>query len=245
VHDDARRVDERVPSSGSHFESRPWREGFVQVSEHTEQWLPSATAIAVTPLLLAFDRSTSLESVEDRFFNTKTSTGDTLALALGLSPIALGGAVGLSAGDTRYLEATSEAVALTVAETQLLKFVVNRRRPDGSSGGASFPSGHTSFAFSGATLLARWWADEHDGSALGYLLYLPATYVGVSRLEGNRHFLSDVTFGAALGALTAHIVWNAHFGDEHHVGLFGPRVDVGLAPVVSEQGVGLALSLSF
>jgi membrane-associated phospholipid phosphatase len=205
-------------SAGEHFESQPWRESFEQFSERPEQWVPAAALFAATPLLLIVDNSTASESTEDQFFATNTNTGDQLALALGFTPILLGGAVGLTSGDTRYLEVTSEAIALTALETQFLKLVTNRDRPDESSGGDSFPSGHTSFSFCGATLLARWWADEHDGSGLGYLLYIPATYVGLSRLEGDRHFLSDITLGAALGMMTAGLVWNAHFGDEGHGG---------------------------
>ena len=146
--------------------------------------------------------------------------------------------------DTRYLEVTTEAVALTALETQILKLTVNRERPDGSTED-SFPSGHTSFAFGGATLLARWWAQEHDGSLLGYWLYVPAAYVGISRLEGDRHFISDITFGAALGIATAHIVWNLHFGDEERGGLFKERVHTALRPFVGADSLGLALSVSF
>lgn len=231
-------------STGQHFEREHWRGGFDQFSRAPYQWVPTAVAVAATPIAIMIDRSTSAESVEDHVFNSNTKYGDELALGIGFAPVVLGGALGLATGDARVFHVATEATALTAAQTQLLKIAVNRKRPDGSAQD-SFPSGHTSFTFCGATLLARWYAEENDGSPLGYLLYLPASYVGISRLEGDRHFLSDITFGAALGMFTAHMVWNAHFGDDAHGGLFGRDVAAQLLPVVDEDRVGLALSISF
>lgn len=231
-------------SSGAHFSSRPWRAGFDDLTAHTEQWLPAALALGATPLFFIEDHSTSADSVEDQFFGSSTQYGDELALGLGLAPVALGGAVALASGDSGVLETSAEALALTVLETQFLKLAINRERPDGTTED-SFPSGHTSFAFAGATLLARWWQAEHEQSLLGYWLYLPATYVGISRLEGDRHFLSDISFGAALGIVTANWVWNAHFGGPDRPGLLGSRAATRLGPVVEEGRVGLALGFSF
>jgi hypothetical protein len=73
-----------------------------------------------------------------------------------------------------------------------LKAMVYRRRPDG--GPFSFPSGHTSTAFTTATVI------YHDlGKVWGSAAYLGAAYVGFSRLQENRHYLSDVVGGAILG----------------------------------------------
>jgi len=57
----------------------------------------------------------------------------------------------------------------------------------------SFPSGHTSAMFATATVIHRRW-----GWRGGLPAYLLASYVGATRLQ-NVHYLSDVTFGAALG----------------------------------------------
>jgi PAP2 superfamily protein len=57
----------------------------------------------------------------------------------------------------------------------------------------SFPSGHTSAAFATATVVQRKW-----GWRAGVPAYVVAAFVGATRLQ-HVHYLSDVTFGAALG----------------------------------------------
>lgn len=227
-----------------HFEPETWSSAARGFTRQPGQWIPTAAAVVATPLAMLDDKGTSAESIDDHFFNTTTGTGDNLALLLGLGPIALGAAKATFGAGSQELEVSAEAVALTAAQTQILKLVINRERPDGTTED-SFPSGHTSFAFAGATIFARWYEAEHDGSWLGYLTYLPASYVGLSRLEGDRHYLSDITFGAALGITTAHLVWNAHFGDESSPGLFGQRVHAMFAPVWDGDRIGLGLTLSF
>jgi len=77
--------------------------------------------------------------------------------------------------------------------TQGLKRTTGRRRPDGSDR-LSFPSGHSSAAFATATVLER-----HHGWKVGLPAYMFAAYVAGSRLQENKHFPSDVLFGAAVG----------------------------------------------
>lgn len=85
------------------------------------------------------------------------------------------------------------AQLVTQAFTQAIKISVRRERPDGSNNHA-FPSGHASATFATATVLQR-----HLGWKAALPTYTVATYVAISRLQENRHFLSDVVFGAALG----------------------------------------------
>ena len=82
---------------------------------------------------------------------------------------------------------------LTSGVTQLVKQTVRRTRPDGSNE-LSYPSGHTSGTFASATVLQR-----HFGWKVGVPAFSVASYVGASRLAHNRHYLSDVVFGAAIG----------------------------------------------
>ncbi len=73
---------------------------------------------------------------------------------------------------------------------------------------ASFPSGHTSAAFAGASVLALELSKAHPRHsrwiALG--LYGAATAVGFSRMYENAHWASDVFAGAAIGTLSGYHV---------------------------------------
>jgi hypothetical protein len=80
-----------------------------------------------------------------------------------------------------------------------LKHVVDRPRPDGSP--YSFPSGHASAAFASATVLER-----HFGWKVGLPLYGAAAYAATSRLSENKHYASDVIFGAAVGIAAGRAV---------------------------------------
>ncbi|HDZ06414.1 phosphatase PAP2 family protein, partial [Maribacter sp.] len=72
----------------------------------------------------------------------------------------------------------------------------NKPRPEGRTDGHAFPSGHTSFAFQGASFLQR-----RYGWKYGVPAYLVAGYVGFSRLEGlnDRHDGWDILAGAVVG----------------------------------------------
>jgi len=81
-----------------------------------------------------------------------------------------------------------------------LKFIVHRERPDHSNHQA-FPSGHAAVTFASATVIER-----HLGWKKSVLGYAIASYVAASRLHDNRHYLSDVIFGAAVGSIAGRAV---------------------------------------
>ncbi|HWN19448.1 MAG TPA: phosphatase PAP2 family protein [Gemmatimonadales bacterium] len=115
------------------------------------------------------------------------------------------------------------------------KLLMGRPRPEHSgdadgyvpfSGQVAMPSGHTAMAFAFATALSddirRPWA------TVG--LYTLATGVGWSRLNDNRHWLTDVAAGAALGITSAKLMngrWRM-FGLRPPSVLLGPS-NAGLA----------------
>jgi membrane-associated phospholipid phosphatase len=83
---------------------------------------------------------------------------------------------------------------------QPLKLATRRQRPD-LSNRQSFPSGHASVTFAAATVIER-----HLGWRKSVLGYSIASYVAASRLHDNRHHLSDVIFGAAVGTAAGRAV---------------------------------------
>jgi len=92
------------------------------------------------------------------------------------------------------------AQVVTQTLTFGVKVAVGRERPDGSNN-RSFPSGHASGSFATATVLKR-----HYGLKVGIPAYIVAGYIAASRLSENKHYLSDVVFGAALGILGGRTV---------------------------------------
>ena len=82
-----------------------------------------------------------------------------------------------------------------------MKEIIGRKRPlDEVVGNPAFPSGHTAYAFAGATLLAARYPK------LRIPLYIGAGLVGVTRIYLGRHYLSDVIAGAAVGTITGALV---------------------------------------
>jgi membrane-associated phospholipid phosphatase len=91
------------------------------------------------------------------------------------------------------------AQLLSQALVQGVKYTVRRDRPTGEC--CAFPSGHAATAFAVASVLER-----HFGYRASWPALAGATYVATSRLVDNRHFLSDVMFGAGLGIATGWTV---------------------------------------
>jgi hypothetical protein len=116
------------------------------------------------------------------------------------------------------------SLAVSQALTQGIKIVVRRDRPTGEC--CAFPSGHASAAFATAAVLER-----HLGYRAAWPTFAVAAYVGASRLHDNRHFLSDVLFGGALGIASGWTVVGRH-----------GRSDYALMPVPVRGGVMLTLT---
>ena len=101
-----------------------------------------------------------------------------------------------------------EATLLATAFAEGLKLGVRRDRPvqiDGNQSPTySFPSGHATLTFAAATVL-----QQHLGYRAAIPTYLAASYVAMSRLHDNRHYASDVVFGAAMGVVIGRsVTWH-------------------------------------
>lgn len=83
--------------------------------------------------------------------------------------------------------------------TELIKHTADKPRP-GDQDGYSFPSGHTSTAFSGAS----YWQMRY-GWKIGIPMYTAAALVGYSRVNVKAHRWIEVFAGAALGYLGGFI----------------------------------------
>jgi membrane-associated phospholipid phosphatase len=109
-----------------------------------------------------------------------------------------------------------QAQIFTSGITLFVKELTHRARPEEGegaykwygpfkgSGNESFFSGHTSLSFCTATMIflhshKKWW--------VGVLGYTMATGIGVSRMQKEKHWASDVIVGATVGTAVASFVY--------------------------------------
>lgn len=161
------------------------------------------------------------------------AVGQRSSLAHTASNVTLLGVGGLSAYLTTHdlsgpdargnLAVLANTVTWTAASTQWLKVLVHRKRPvlytDGALAAAaapdnqrSFPSGHTSVAFSVATAYLvignRENLPQHTRNTL--LLFAGAAGIGALRVKGGSHFPTDVLGGAVLGSAVGWLAAALH-----------------------------------
>ena len=159
-----------------------------------------------------------------------TYLGHDIFLASGTAALFFAGRLSEHAEFREMSYSMTQGIILNTIVTVSIKESVNRIRPNRLDGN-SFISGHTSSMFTIATVL-----DEFYGHKAGVPAYAIATFVGVSRLSKNVHFLSDVVSGAVVGYIVGKTVSNGNgFAEQNFT----------LTPAFSPQGDGLGLALTF
>jgi membrane-associated phospholipid phosphatase len=174
--------------------------------------------------------------------------GDTLqyvvpAAALALTWVLSGqaeqgaSAMSLNADSALHLGGTPRhdlalAFGRSIVATEALKFTFNEKRPNG--GDHSFPSGHTSFAFTGAEFIRKEYGWRWAVPAFGI-----ASYVGFSRVRSREHHTHDVLAGALIGILANHDLREVR--TRHGILNFGPTT----AAMDGSPAMGLQFSLDF
>ena len=114
----------------------------------------------------------------------------------------------------------------TMLTTVALKYTVREKRPDNNDRD-SFPSGHTSSAFSGASFVHR-----RYGFGYALPLYLGAIYTAYSRVHVHRHHTRDVIAGALIGT-----AWSWYFVD--------PKEKLSVTPEVDDRYKGVQVQYRF
>lgn len=97
-----------------------------------------------------------------------------------------------------------ESILTTSAVTSITKTISHRQRPNGK-GYRSYTSGHTSSAFALAAVIKYLY-----GKYPGCVAYGMAAFVASSRINDNKHYLSDVVSGALLGTLIGRAFTRQH-----------------------------------
>ena len=141
-------------------------------------------AVAILGCAVLLVSSTSYADDQDI-----TDAGDALTILLPLSAYA-GTAI---AKDKEGAIMFTKSFASTMIITSIGKEVAGKFRPQGEST-LSFPSGHSSSAFSGASFLYT-----RYGKAYGIPAYALAAFTAYSRVNANAHHIDDVMAGASIG----------------------------------------------
>lgn len=126
-----------------------------------------------------------------------TTSGDVLQLAIPAAAFA--STLIWKEEGTRPTWQFVKAYGSSFVMEQALKHIVQKPRPDGSDN-LSFPSGHTTSAFSGAAFIQRKY-----GWKYGIPSYVLASYVGYTRIQAKKHDGWDVLAGATIGVGTAYL----------------------------------------
>ncbi|HEY9695411.1 MAG TPA: phosphatase PAP2 family protein [Oculatellaceae cyanobacterium] len=152
--------------------------------------LPLFTAIYCTTL----STTVKAETVDREVSRFVSGTGTVLYLGTGVVlPLLIDGKNG-GQHSIRTLDSLGTSVLLCVG----LKEVAQVKRPD-SEERDSFPSCHATAAFAVATMQSHY----HPESAL--LWYGGASAIALSRVNLNRHRVTEVLAGAALGYFTSRL----------------------------------------
>lgn len=114
----------------------------------------------------------------------------------------------------------------------LLKSTITKTRPDGDD--HSFPSGHSTLAFTNAAVLQKEFQDASPVYA--YSGYAFAATTGVFRMLNNRHYLSDVLVGAGIGIFVTQLVY--HFEPLKNFNPFKKSKDISFFPQYKEKTYG-------
>ena len=178
------------------------------------------------------------ENIDSRFSIDDFSQYAPMAATYGLNLCGIKGRHGY--GDLTIILGT--AYALMGVTVNVVKATTRIERPDGSSRN-SFPSGHTATAFMGAELLRReYW---HVSPWIGVAGYAVAAGTGFFRMYNNRHWFTDVLAGAGIGILSVEAAYWLYPAVTKT--LFHKRClkNTCLSPFVTEEGRGIACSITF
>jgi membrane-associated phospholipid phosphatase len=198
--------------------------------------------LGLTGLAFTVDRRVQDYFLERRPMVHPANIGD--KVGRGYFPIGVGVAL-LGAGewldDKKMADTgvvTLEALLVTVIATESLKFVTDRKRPNGRDD-MSFPSGHASSTAS----LAASVSEMYDWDLrIAVPLYMVTAFVGVSRIQANEHHLSDVIAGITLGTLVGSSCakYQKEKGREK-----GSAANIFIVPVLDGSSKGIVFSWKF
>jgi len=154
-----------------------------------------------------------------------------------------------------YIKETGQILAETMIctglLTQLLKITLGRARPftgspntdidpfefEFESEDNSLPSGHTSIAFSIATVLSQ----RINNPYVSFALYSMASLTAYQRIYSDDHWLSDTILGAALGTFIGLKIVKLHENNSPEE----QRFSLNVFPQINPRSYGVGFALQF
>lgn len=187
-----------------------------------EQWITTGGTILFSGAMIALDEPINLAMLRwnSDGANAFGKAGDVVGgipFQLGISSGAM--LVGAAAKNKAWVNFgldNLQAQAFTGGVTLIIKNLFHRARPETGEGpyswygpfngwgNDSYYSGHTALAFSTANMIflhskKKWW--------VGVLSFGAATAVGISRMQQQKHWSSDVVMGAVMGTVISGWVY--------------------------------------
>ncbi len=142
--------------------------------------------------------------------------------------------------DRTIIYATSQLIS--AAFVLPLKHIVKEERPDGSNN-LSFPSGHTTTAFSSAQFMFREYKDTNFWLSIsGYSF---AVFTGVYRILNNKHWVGDIVAGAGFGILSTELAYWLFPKVNGLLSNKESKFDMLLLPVYQNKSFGLSFVKNF
>jgi membrane-associated phospholipid phosphatase len=189
----------------------PWK----NLKESTPLFIDRQSQVTLALGTTVFFASKIYDDQARDYFNHKGRLGQFArigndGIGTGIPGVIVGGSLWLlgelenSAYFSHSGQAQLEALAVTGILTGVIKVSFQRQRPDGSDY-FSFPSGHSSTAFAGASVLT-----EFYGWKIGVPVYLLAGLTALARLQEDKHWLSDTVGGATIGILVGRAFSRGH-----------------------------------
>lgn len=144
--------------------------------------------------------------------------------AHGLTLVALG--LPIIKGDRQGAFQAAGSIGASMLITTGLKETFPELRPDGSNR-KSFPSGHTSRAFAAAATIYN-----REGPAVGIPAMAVASFVGVARVQADKHFWYDVLVGAGVGMTSGFLITQQHSEKQAMIVPWGDTKSAGVSVAI-------------
>lgn len=187
-----------------------------------EQWITTGGTVLFAGAMITLDEPINLAM--QRWTSDGAQRFGEIGAVVGGAPFQLGisggamlvGAASKNKGLINFGLDNLQAQAFTGGVTLIVKNLFHRARPYSGEGAYSwygpfngwgndsYYSGHTALAFSTATMIflhskKKWW--------VGVLSFGAATAVGLSRMQQQKHWASDVVMGAVMGTVISGWVY--------------------------------------